>query len=68
MGRILFAIVNILLGGYFIYWGWVRGGVHVPTVLFPGAIMVGFGVSLLFIRQKKKPPPQYKDVYYDDRK
>ena len=66
MARILFALVNICLGGYFVYWGWMQGGVYIPAVLFPGAVMLGFGVALLFIRPKKKPPPQYKDVY-DDR-
>lgn len=68
MARWIIALVNILLGGYFAYWGWVQGGVYLPTVFFIGAAMVGFGLALLLIRQRKKPPPRYKDVYYDNRK
>ena len=65
MGKILFAICNILVGSYCIYWGWTKGGVYIPTVLFIGAAMSIFGLMLLIRPGKKAPPPEYKDVYVE---
>lgn len=63
MARNIFAVINIMAGIYAAYWGWTRGGIYLLTVFFIGCVMSIFGLTLLFIKPKKKKKLEYKNVY-----
>ena len=66
VGKTLFALANVGLGAYLVHLGWQRGGIYLVTVLFAGAVMLCFGVALLFIPVREKKPLEYQDTFYKE--
>lgn len=62
--KIIIAIINILLGSFFAYNGWVKeDDIYLVTEFFCGIVMLIFGIALLFFLNDKKKKPEYKDIY-----
>lgn len=66
VGKTFFALINVVFGAYLVRQGWLWGGIYLVTVLFAGAVMFCFGVTLLFIPVREKKPLVYRDVYSKD--